>query len=350
MPIVLTASDARALYIQDIMTMVAAPQGLVVQLRYDKQYVNDKLWDRLKDETAITEEALMAFVGDIRTPGQEYIIPVRMVKIIGAKLWGERAAIIRVEAGGYPDLATAGWPDGQGDAGKGELIRKGREAAQLVASGSQEGFRSAVETTSNLSVRGVEWGEKQWLAITSRLSALDPFVNSYFLHVDLAKSKNPKERWQLKDGAIKMRSRQGLIVKCYYNRATPPAGTDSRELSLAADNTILAPSFDAKKQILSRYDEVDFAVQSKPVTETARTIATISMPGEGTGEVTTKVPIPIVVTPLLTRIQRGFAGAAGAFFVALPAVMGAGSNFGTRAAFALLGTLIVAMLASVFSA
>jgi hypothetical protein len=349
MAILLTSSDARPLYVQDIMTAVAAPRGAVIQFRYDIRYVTEDLWAMLESRKAVGKDAIVAFVGNISIPGDEYLVPVRLAKIVDVKAWGGRAAIVRMEVRDYPDMA--GWSRTD----QTELVAKGKQALKDVFDqykSRYNSFRSAMATSNGLPTTGSGSSEQSWLGVTDRLALLDTFVNSYFLYLALVNSTDPSKSLQLSDGRLELPNRQGIIVKSYYTRTSSPASGNTRELSVsAAESSILSIASDSKREILSRYDEVDFWFQAKPVQEKSRTILTALLPGDSStpGDQTTRVLIPVTVyKPIARRVARGFAGAAGAGLVAAPALMGPGSNFTSRVIIACIGAFIVAMLA-VFS-
>ena len=341
MTVVLASSDARQRYAHDILSVAAAPIGTHFQFRYETAYVSSDLQALIASGRALGAAALVAFVGQVNTP-DAFILPVRHVQISSAEIIAE-ALIVRFVLAGYPDLTS--WPR---DAAT--LQNHGKSVLNQISARYGKYF-PAVGASDGLICHDNGNSTESWSEISSRLSTFSTFASSYLVRVSVVENrKDVKKEVSTTDGQIEVSSGSGIIVKCWFYTRTQPAG--GRIISVSTDDRILHVSSDSAHELSSRYDEVEFWLHGRSVAERSRTMLTVALPGDSTrtGDLPTRVTFPVIVgKPLLPRVYRGFAGATGAAFVGLPALLGAESPLLPRVALAVVGAIIIAFLA-VFSA
>jgi hypothetical protein len=336
--IVLSSSAARPQYAQDVLTVLAAPQGLHVQFRYDKKYVAADLREQIAQNKVGGKAAVVAFVGDVATT-DAYAIPIRLVTITDVIDFAD-AYVVRFVVGRYVNVSD--WPLEQ-DA----IIARGQTIMQDAYTTYGEHV-AAMGKQGRLPITPADSEVTSWSAVAQRLATLEDFAECYLARVSVTNAD--KEALAIDDdGSIGVRYRRSVIISCWYYRASAPS--QEHTVRVIADDKVMEFSSDAQRLILTRYDEVDFWLYAKPLSQNYRRTVTVEIAGANPlkNDVPTRVSIPLnACRPVLPRVGQWLCSAAGAGLVATPAMLGAGAQLEHKLIFAGIGAAIVASV-TVFS-
>jgi hypothetical protein len=117
----LISSDATELFKKNIREILCQPIGYVAQLRYDKDYVSERILSNCSTEAGAGDwlrelrdaEALIVYAQTPRDLSQPFqFVPVRRGYVVAIRQIGT-VIYIEVQLGGYPDLT--GWVEGSQD-------------------------------------------------------------------------------------------------------------------------------------------------------------------------------------------------------------------------------------------
>ncbi|UOT06762.1 hypothetical protein MPY17_13900 [Rhodococcus opacus] len=270
-----------------------------------------------------------------------FIFPVRFVRIISTQNVAG-TLIIRFTVQGFPDVDS--WPrtlTALQDYGKARLHDISARYGRYYPAVAQSDGLQIIETNSETA---------RWAEVTNRVSMFDAFANSYFMMITLEyKSDRPAAQVAVSEDGIVVLSRSLVVVRCWFygNKFHD----DGRIIRIQSDENILRAASDSSYEIHSRYDDVEFWLHARQVTEKSRTILTVTLPGDPSrpGDLQTRISIPVVVKkPVLRRVGRGFLSATGASLVALPALLGTDAALTPRIIAAGVGATIIAIV-TVFS-
>jgi len=289
----------------------------------------------------VGSEALVAFVGNVGTT-DAYLLPVRLATVLSAEFIAD-ALVVRFITGAFPELSA--WPhDGL------TLETRGKTDLAQISAGYQGNYFAASGRCDGLTITAAGNATTDWNQVTSRLATLKTFSDSFFVRTSLVMSDSAPTLVGLKAGVAHLSSRHTVVLRCWFYRGkyVPSA----RDISVESDQSVISLSSDSSYEINSRYDEVEFWLHPQRLAADSRTMVSLRLPGDptATGDLTTRIQIPMVVRkPVTPRLLRGITAAAGASLIAAPALMGAGTSLSLRIALAVLGALIVSIVAALNS-
>lgn len=345
MTILLTSSNSQALYALDILRVLAAPEGSIVQFRYEKDIVADDLKYLVASDKARGKLAVVAFVADPNSIDAS-VFPVRFVEITKTTDLAE-AIVVRFAVKGYVDVSNWGQD-------KGAIVTAGR--AHLQSAYSKSGTYMAAMGKSGdmpltLSKKTTE--QEAWYLVAKRLATLDTFSKTFLTYLSLKNEHGDKKVIDGPNGSLAIKYSRSLIVKCWYYRSSDLAIED-RTVRIKADQNILESTSEIEQEILSPYDEVEFWLYAKQVSQKSRRTVVVELPGAlggtvGSGDLTTKVSIPVTIyRPFMPRFIQWIITAAGAGLVATPGFLDKGDHLQEKLLLGIAGASLVAT-ASVFS-
>jgi hypothetical protein len=339
MALFFASSDARQRYAEDVLTVVAMPEGGVFQFRYDSRYVSTDVHALIASGDIAGKQAIVAFVGRVETV-DAFVMPIRIATVLSAEEIAE-ALVFRFRADQFPDLSS--WARD-----KQALEAQGRVVLDQMSSRYGK-YYPVMARHDGLIVDALGSGTSEWNEVTSRLARLDTFANSYFARISIGSPDKGGNSPKFRDGALVVRGTNPFVLKCWFYRADYLP--DSRRIALSCDDSVLDVFSDASYAISSRYDDVEFWLSPLGTDAERRTLLQIVIPGTtSAGDLSTRVQVrTIVESPLAPKARRAVVGGVAAAFVALPAILGPDTSLALRLVFALIGALMVSWLAVVSS-
>jgi hypothetical protein len=342
--ILLTSSDSQARYALDILTVLAAPEGSIVQFRYEKDIVADDLKYLVRSNKAKGQLAVVAFVANPNSI-DACVFPVRFVEITKTTDLAE-AIVVRFAVKCYVDVS--GW--GQD---KDSIVTAGR--AHLQSAYSKSGtYMAAMGKSGDMPLTPSKTTEQEaWYLVAKRLATFDTFSKTFLTYLSLTNEHEDKKAIDGPNGSVVIKYSRSLIVKCWYYRSSD-LEIEDRIVRIKADQNILESTSELEQQILSPYDEVEFWLYANQVTQKSRRTVVVELPGalDGTvdsGDLTTRVSIPVTIyRPFMPRIIQWIITAVGAGLVATPGFFDKGDHFQEKLVIGTVGAFLVAT-ASVFS-
>lgn len=348
--VLLLSSDARRRYAEDILTALALPEGALIQFRYDVGYVAPSLQQRIADGSVHGEQCLIGFVSGADSSDASgantdscFFLPVRIAEIVTADQVGD-FFVLRLRVKSYPNLED--WPLKD----RGELFAEGGKFIRRLIE-SNSGYCPATGKFPDPRVSAEGDQAQFWLGVVRRLVTHPTFSDSYFLRVERPRFKHARNPVFDATGRISLTDRQSTTLQTtIYSRGySDDRGT---VLSCTTDGRFLRVSSDDTYDVALRYDTVEFWLQpnSANFDALARVTLTLGPTSATTGgsSLTTNVKLPVLVRrSRSTLMLRVMTSAAGAFLVALPAILGAGFPVRLRVLSAVVGAILIALAAIV---
>jgi hypothetical protein len=332
--LLLLASNARRKYSEDILSVLAMPEGSIVRFRYDQKYVSADVQRAAKD--VVDTDGLVGFVADTGSD-HPFLLPIRYVSVVSVECPG-RVFVFNLRIGGYPALDD-------GKVAPDELTKKSYEQLKQLWPNRAEEFKPVQSSPPSLGARPSSEAARNWEVIAERLAWHDTFKSSYFLRVDpLTTLKNDDELTFDDEGRLKLVDGQSLRVRTvFYSDDYAP--TAKQSLSCSTDDKFVRVSSDAVYDVALRYDLVEFWLH--PSTLNYGTVSTVKIKLENSDEASTSVAayvgLPVIVRRSRPKLAiRAAVTSLGALLVALPAILGTGSSLGLRLVSALFGASILA--------
>ncbi|MEV0287837.1 MULTISPECIES: hypothetical protein [unclassified Kribbella] len=334
--LLLLSSDNKRRYAEDIQTVLAAPEGVLVQFRYRDRWVTPAVRRAVSSRQVEGIRAVLGFAANTST-SDPFVVPIRYATVAKA----EKVAhmfIFQLRIGGYTNLQ--GYPDSLPG-----IVTQSRIAIDQLTAFENGVFHSATSNFPRMPEETSDNAPDRWLAAAERLALHPTYENAFFLRVASIETYQGKVVRCDKDGRLEAIDGQSLriVTNIYTKRYVPDSGF---KLTCTPGGPNLRIASDEVYDVALKYDAVDFwlfpAVQNYDTFSRVK----ISLASE-----TTRVPTVPAHVPLSFRINRSrsrtvrrwFAASSGAVLVALPAILGDGSPLSLRIAAALAGAGLLAM-------
>jgi hypothetical protein len=330
------SSDATQKYSEDVLTVLAAPKGAVVQFRYESMYVSGEVQRAVGSQEIVGKEILIAFTTQAKD-GERSMLPIRAAVVVAAKVIAG-AYVFKLRVSWFPELSS--WPL------ETEEVRARGTAEIEAVTRANTGFYTASGRSGGMRLEAGSADAEAWLEIARRLSTFEAFSTSFFVRSTLGTRSGRELPVVGEDGTITVNANAGFVLTCWfygndYHR-TP------RSLSVATDRSILTLSSDDSYEIQSRYDEIEFWFRSQQLVADSLTFVKLTLPGSSAhGDLATYLRFPVIVRRSRgAAITTGAIGGVGAALVGLPAVLGDSLPISLRISSAVLGALLLSFLAA----
>ncbi|MFI0423037.1 hypothetical protein [Spongiactinospora sp. 9N601] len=337
------SSDARRRYAEDILAALALPRGAVIQFRYESKYVVPSLQASIANMSVIGRRAVVAYVADVETAAP-FLVPVRFASVADAECAADMV-VFRLRMAEYTDLDD--YPLTEDD-----IRTEGRRYLDRLIEVNDDRYYPATGRFPDLHIRdepqrrpGEETRDdpQHWLGVARRLARHPTFRDSYFIRIDEPVLDRGGPVPFDEQGRLTLSDRQAAKLRVsFFTQSYSDEG--EKVLSCATDGTFLKISSDDSYDVELGYDSVEFWLQ--PVITTFDALARVSV---GFSQERPDVPevnagFPVLVrrsrTRMLTRVTFS---AAGAFLVALPAILGTGFPMYVRVLFAIMGAALLSV-------
>ncbi|WP_433168753.1 hypothetical protein [Kribbella sp. CA-247076] len=339
--LMLLSSDDRQRYAEDIQTVLAAPEGTIVQFRYRERWVEPALQRAVPSRKA---ERLPAVLGFVASGSDPFILPVRYATVARAECIADMF-IFKLRLGGYVNLQHE-YPLSLQD-----IVAKSRTTVSQLMMNENSRFYPATSSFPQMPEEVTDDGPERWLATARRLALHPTFENSYFLRVAPFETKQNKKLRFDDEGRIRTVDGQSLRIdtNIFGEKYAPKA---EFKLTCTTGGTNIRVASDDVYRVALRYDSVEFWLH--PAAQNFDTLSgvKISLASERNGATTipAHVRLPLVVNRSKSRtLRRWSAASAGAVLVALPAILGEDSPLSLRIAAALVGAGLLALSGAVLS-
>ncbi|MEU4293554.1 hypothetical protein AB0E63_35480 [Kribbella sp. NPDC026596] len=337
--LLLLSSDNRRRYAEDIQTVLAAPEGAVLQFRYPQRWVAPPLRKAVLNHRADGVPAVLGFHSTVRA-GEPFILPIRYSIVASAEYVAE-FFVFKLRVGGYVDLRRY-------DRSLPDVVLKSRELLSQLPVTPEGAFYPATSDSAQLPRQDGRDAANRWITAARRLALHPSFENSYFLRVATLETQRGKEvRF---DETGRLRTVDGLslrVVASIYGKEYAPDA--EFKLTCTTDGTNVRVASEDVYHVAVKYDLVEFWLHLAAQSYDVYSRVTISLASEKT-EMTTipaHVRLPLVVTRSKSRVFRRWAAAtAGAALVALPPILGPGSPLQVSVVAASIGAGLLALAAS----
>ncbi|MGW3038376.1 hypothetical protein ACWDCB_45240 [Streptomyces sp. NPDC001178] len=330
--VLLLSSNLRRRYAEDILTALALPRGATIQFRYEAQYVASSLQQKVASKTIIQQRALIGFVADATSPGDAYLLPVRVAEIVAAECVAE-VFLFKLRVTDHVDLDDY-------SLSRAEIASESRKAIDKIIEGNGGSYYPAVVKFPAFPIRTDGDQAQLWISVARRLALHPTFENAYFMRVDqpvhlasaAAFTFEPEGRLSLGD-----LQPARLPVSFYAQRYTE---APKITLTCDTDGRFLRVSSDASHDVALRYDSTEFWLQPDASSFDALTHVTIRLGPEEAGTTpVAAVRFPVIIKHSRVRlISRVIISALGAFLVATPAILGLHSPLSLRIVLAVIGS------------
>ncbi|ETK37720.1 hypothetical protein MPTA5024_02495 [Microbispora sp. ATCC PTA-5024] len=347
--VLLLSSNVRRRYAEDILSTLALPRGAAIQFRYEADYVAGGLLQAVANGSAVGRRCLVAFMADVETPQETpFVVPVRFAAVVAADCVADMV-VFRLRAGDFANLEE--FPLAQT-----EIRARGRWFVDKLTEAHNGRFYPATARFPDLHVHERQGDEAYlWLEVARRLARHPTFRSSYFVRTE-EPLLNDRFRAPL-DAAGRLRLSDGDSVKLRVGFYSDSYSDTVRRLACATAGTFLTVSSDASYEVAHRYDTVEFWLRPEILGFDALTRVTITLAADGREDqerpgdsLTTSAGFPVVVRRSRPRLLlRVSASSAGAFLVALPAVLGPSFPLHWRVLCAVTGAALLAVATIVIS-
>ncbi len=376
--VLLLSSDLRRRYAEDVLTALALPRGAVIQFRYKAGYVARALQRAVADRSVVGRRCLLGFVADAqapaplfptaqspvpqspvpqgpvpqgpasRSPGPPpFVVPVRLAVIVAAVRVADMF-VFRLRVDDYANLDDFPLTEA-------EIRERGASfVAGLEAVNGARFYPATARFPDPLPPPRTRADDPHlWLGVARRLAQHPTFRSSYFVRVEEPVLGDDRRAGLDAAGRLSLSDSDSVKVRVtfYADGYCEPM----RQLACATDGTYLKISSDWSYDLSLRYDTVEFWLQPEALAFDALARVTIRLAADGQaeqapGSLTTKVGFPVVVHRSRSRLfLRVSANAAGAFLVALPAVLGPSFPLHLRMLSAVTGAVLLALATIVIS-
>lgn len=347
--VLLLSSDSRRRYAEDVLRALALPRGAIIQFRYETDYVAGALQQAIANGSAVGRRCLVTFLADRESPETEpFVVPVRFATVVATACVADMA-VFRLRVDDYANLEE--FPLSEAD-----IRAKGGWFVDRLAEANGGRWYPATTRFPDLHLHERPGDDPDaWLGVARRLARHPTYRSSYFVRTeepllgrDRTGTLDAEGRLHLSDGdSVKIR------VSFYSDGYTPAA----KRLVCATDGTFLKIASDDSYDVASRYDTVEFWLRPETLGFDALARVGITLaadtragPAPGGDSLTTSAGFPVVVRRSRSRLLAWVsASAAGAFLVALPAVLGPGVQLPLRVLCAVCGAALLAVANIVIS-
>lgn len=338
--VLLLSSNLRRRYAEDILTALSLPRGALLRFRYEAEYVAPELQAWIADGSVLGRRALIAFVADVEDP-EPFLVPIRLASVVQTDKVADMI-VLQLSVEDYANLEDLPLAEQ-------ELKSVGKAWLGKLRERNGGRYYPAVTKFPDLRIHEGADDDAKWLGIARRLSMHDTFANSYFMRVAPPLRGNGAELAFDKRGRLAVSDRQSakLQVVFYSKKYTENV---PRTLSCATDGTFLRISSDDAYDVASRYDSVEFWLQPETMSFDALARVTVRLgapagdgAAAGSPTLTTQAWFPVIVRRSRSRLLiRVASSTAGAFLVALPAILGQGAPLRLRILSAVAGAAFIA--------
>ena len=333
----LFTSDYRPRYTNDVLSVLALPEGLEFQFRYEQKYIDHTLIHRVSENknSIIGTKILIAFRSTVHLDGQDnvFIVPIRWATLVDVIRITD-FYILRFKVGNYPELFN--------NSSGISLQSICRFSNKFLNSLSGKGENAFVITGFTDLVRPDEtFNKDSWINICKQLAQHPKFKDTYFLKISEIFDENekivpltPRLNFSCKEARI-------YYFKIDYYAVNFP--NDKTQLYIDIFSDFVKLTTDSIIDLDSRYDSFRtwFATHEIPGDRYAE-IKIISEK-EDDGSPRTKVSIPIkIIKARNILIYRVLASAIGAVLLALPGLLESAISVEYKILFVLIGSLTLA--------
>ncbi|MFI7061078.1 hypothetical protein ACIBL3_08865 [Kribbella sp. NPDC050124] len=340
--LLLLSSDDKRRYAEDIQTVLAAPEGFVVQFRYSARWATPAVRRAVSNSRAEGVPAVLGFAANTMAT-DPFVLPIRYATVVKAEKVAQMF-IFQLRIGGYPNLQD--YPDSLPG-----IVAQSRITVDQITAAENGVFHSATSNFPLLPAEATDNAPDRWLAAAERLALHRTYESSFFLRVASVETHQGKAVRYDGDGRLEAVDGQSLriVTNIYTKRYLPDAGF---KLTCTPGGPNLRIASDEVYDVALKYDVVDFwlfpAVQNYDTFSRVR----ISLASEKSDlrTVPAHVPLSFRINRSRSRsLRRWLATSAGAVLVALPAILGEQSPLGVRVAAALIGAGLLALSGAALS-
>ncbi len=338
--VLLLSSNLRRRYAEDILTALSLPRGALLRFRYEAEYVAPDLQTCIADGSVIGRRTVIAFVAD--ADGSEpFLIPIRLASVVRTEKVADMI-VLQLSVEDYANLEDLPLTAP-------ELASAGKAWLDKLRERNGGRYFPAVTKFPDLHIHDGGDDDAKWLGIARRLSMHETFANSYFMRVAQPLLGNGTAMGFDRKGRLVISDRLSarLPVVFYSKKYSDDV---PRTLSCTTDGTFLRVSSDDAYDVASRYDSVEFWLQPETMSFDAMTRVTLRLGGpqaentaSGSRALTTHAWFPVIVRRSRSRLSfRVGSSIAGAFLVAVPAILGQDSPLQVRILAAFAGAACIA--------
>ena len=340
--LLLLSSDSRRRYAEDIQTVLAAPEGAVVQFRYPQRWVAPPLRRAVLTHQADAAPAVLGFHSTVPS-GDPFVLPIRHAAVANA----ERIAgtfVFKLCIGGYVDLRKY-------ERTTADIVARSRTLISALPRTAEGPFYPATSDAAHLSAEIGDDSPELWIR-AARLLAMHPtFQDSYFLRV--APVETQKGKALRFDERGRLQTVDGMSLRILTNLYGKEYAPDAEfKLTCQPNGTTVRVASADVYHVNLKHDSVEFWLHSTAATYDTLSEVTIRLASDRAGAATipAHVPLPLVVRRSRSRVFRRWAAAsAGAVLVALPSILGPESPLQVRIVAALVGAGLLALSGAVLS-
>jgi hypothetical protein len=305
--LLLLSSDDRPRYAEDIQTVLALPNGAIIEFRYRMRWVAPALQEAVRHQEVVGAVAVLGFVGADRHH-EPFVLPVRYATVAEVELVADMV-IFQLRVRGYPNLDL--YPRSFE-----EIVEMSRGVIGQLK--RREKFYPATSSFPAMPDEILADAAHRWLSAV-RLLALHPtFKDSYFLRVASVETTRRKLRFDA-EGKIAIAGDESLRITTYFF-ATHYSPDGDFKLTCSTDGANLRVASDNVYHVALRYDSVEFWIQPAGQNYDTSSLVSISLASEKAGALTiaANVRLSLVVRRSRSRTLRRWAVvSAGAVLVGL---------------------------------
>ncbi|MEW9529727.1 hypothetical protein [Microbispora sp. NPDC049125] len=363
--VLLLSSNHRRRYAEDVLSALALPRGALIQFRYEADYVVPSLQQMIADRSVVGRRCLLGFVADVESPSEPpseppseslsespseppsqspsqmpFVVPVRFASVVGAVCVAD-LFLFRLRVEEYANVEELPLTE----AG---IRAEGRRFVDKLAEANGHRYYPATARFPDLHLHEGGGDDPQlWLGVARRLAKHPTFRSSYFVRIEEPTLTGDRKVRFDASGRLTLSDRMSvkMRVSFYCDRYSET----TKRLVCATDGTYLKTSSDDSCDVALSYDAVEFWLQPAMLGFDALTRVTVRLeeskgaPSPAGDSLTTRAGFPVIVrrsrSRLLTRVA---ASSAGAFLVALPAVVGLDFPLPARVLSAVAGAALLA--------
>jgi hypothetical protein len=341
--ILLFSSDARQRYAEDVLAVVAAPRGDVIQFRYHSNYVTSRLQQIVRSQEVVGRSALVAFNSKLARPAgdADFVVPLRYVRVISVQVFAE-IYVMLLQVEGYPELRD--YPSSADEI----VDHSAKYLAKLRQSNGGVFLPASVRPPAIDGVARTDDESEAWLSVVVRLVLHPTFASTHLVRIEPPRALQSDRDPHFNDvGDIVLHGDHPLRFPVHYYAEELPQG--QRVISCFTDDRFLRVSSDSKYPVSSRYDSVEFWLQPGAVDFT--TLSRVSMQLADPDDplvLATRISFSVVVNRARARLlARTGLGAVGAFLLGLPAILPKETETTLKATLAVVGASLLSYV-SVF--
>jgi hypothetical protein len=339
--ILFISSNARPLYTEDILSVLAAPLRSIIQFRYLANYVSPEL-RQIPRKELIGRQGLVAFKAS--DGAAAFVLPIRLVTIADVTIAAD-IFFFKLRIGNYPNLA-------QYPSSAQEISKKSAEFLRRVEDMNHSSYYPALTRFPTFPDFSAETTDADsWFTIVRRLSQSPVYEFSHFVRIEPPHWATDDDRILSFDDKGTLRLTEEKPIKLLTHFFSEDTTSVDRKVSCSVDSNFLRVSSNSVYPVRSRYDSVEFWLQPSIVNYPTLTRAEITLDGTQAGDLASRVAFSVIVSRSQPRVAaRALLGAFGAFLLAVPAILGPDSDIWLRIGIAVAGAFIVSYVAVYLSA